>query len=79
MKTRITVFVYKELENWWGIDDLLEDNADKSVAKQDKLIAELLWTDLPSFLDGATFKVARTEDAPRTPAQEMNERLWRKE
>lgn len=78
MKTGIIVYVYKELEDWWGIDDLLKDNADKSIVEQDTLIAELLWTDLPSFLEGARFSIARLEDIPKTPAQEITERLWQK-
>ena len=58
---KIIVFMQKELEDWWGIDDLLEDNADLSVDEQNTLILELLMEDVSALTDGATWRFARME------------------
>lgn len=58
---KVIVFMQKELEDWWGIDDLLEDNADLSVDEQDILIRELLMEDIVALTDGATWRFARME------------------
>ena len=56
---RIIVTMTKELEDWWGIDDLLEDNADLSVDEQNALILELLMEDVSALTDGATWRFSR--------------------
>lgn len=58
---KIVVLVQKELEDWWGVEDLLADNADLSIDQQNVLIVELLRDDLYSFLDGATWRIARMQ------------------
>jgi hypothetical protein len=58
---KVIVFMQKELESWWGIDDLLEDNANLSVDEQNTLILELLMSDAPALTDGATWRFARKE------------------
>lgn len=58
---RIIVTMTKELEDWWGVDGLLEDNADLSVDEQNALILELLMEDVSALTDGATWRFARME------------------
>lgn len=59
---KVIVFMQKELEDWWGIDDLLEDNADLSVDEQNALILELLMEDIPALTDGATWRFSRMKN-----------------
>ena len=59
---KVIVFMQKELEDWWGVEDLLEDNADLSSSEKTRLIVELLMEDFPALLDGAKWKVARVSD-----------------
>jgi hypothetical protein len=59
---RVIVFMQKELEDWWGIDDLLEDNADLSVDEQNALILELLMEDVSALTDDATWRFARMKN-----------------
>lgn len=58
---KVVVFMQKELEDWWGIDDLLEDNDHLSVDKQNVLILELLMEDVAALIDGATWRFARMQ------------------
>jgi len=62
---KVIVFMQKELEDWWGIDDLLEDNADLSVDEQNALILELLMEDISALTDGATWRFARMDERTR--------------
>lgn len=62
---KVIVFMQKELEDWWGIDDLLEDNADLSIDEQNALILELLMEDVPALTDGATWRFARMDERTR--------------
>lgn len=59
---RIIVTMTKELEDWWGVDDLLEDNADLSVDEQNTLILELLMEDVSALTDDATWRFARMKN-----------------
>lgn len=59
---RVIVFMQKELEDWWGIDDLLEENADLSVDEQNALILELLMEDVSALTDDATWRFARMKN-----------------
>lgn len=59
---RIIVTTTKELEDWWGVDDLLEDNADLSVDEQNTLILELLMEDVSALTDDATWRFARMKN-----------------
>lgn len=59
---KVIVFMQKELEDWWGIDDLLEDNADLSIDEQNALILELLMEDVSALTDDATWRFARMKN-----------------
>lgn len=58
---RVIVFMQKELESWWGIDDLLKDNADLPTDEQNVLILRLLMEDPSALVDGATWRFVRME------------------
>jgi len=64
---KVIVFMQKELEDWWGVDDLLEDNADLSVDEQNALILELLMEDVSALTDGATWRFARMKNLRYAP------------
>lgn len=59
---KIRVAIEKTLEDWWGIDDLLQDMSEASKEEQDQAIIELLREDLIAVIDDASWTIAREEE-----------------
>lgn len=53
------VIIEKELEPWWGVDDLLEDMTTATDAEKEAAIVELLNEDISALLNGASWRIEK--------------------
>ena len=53
----ITIIIEKELEDWWGVEDLLVDMPNATDDEKRVAVIELLMEDLPAVIDGAKWSV----------------------
>lgn len=51
------IIIEKELEQWWGIEDILGDMKDASQEDKETAIIELLLEDTSALLHNATWRI----------------------
>ena len=51
------LIVEYEIEDWWGIDELLEDLGDKTKQEKEQQIIELLKEDVCCILENSIWKI----------------------
>lgn len=54
---KIKIMVEKEMEDWWGIEDLLDSMKGATREEKEIEIIRLIQEDVCSFLDGAVWKI----------------------
>ena len=54
----IKIVIEKELEDWWGVDDLIVDMPNATNDEIETAIIELVNEDLPAFLNDSTWKIS---------------------
>lgn len=53
------VVITKELEDWWGIDDLIESMPKATKKEREEAIIELLLEDVASLIEDATWRIIK--------------------